>query len=495
MINDIFVNCITACNICGSNELAASLRRSDGLCVLMCKDCGMGVLEKFPIDPSVLYGDDYYLSSDIDSSAGYHDYDHISEHGVLWASEMLKAVQGYGRVLDVGCANAALLRSLGSHYETYGIEANSMAAAFAESSGVKIIGNDILDPALLKNYSGYFDAITAIAVFEHVTDFRGAIEASLKLLKRDGILIFEVPLISEISNNETWLTSSLEHLFYPTIKGIKHLFEVELNKPMTGQELVIQDYASTFVGFVANDELVFSNKKFIFDQIVSMPSTNCSFEIRRAQMILRLIHSADSRPAYLEYVHELFPFAQSTPFLSRCLDLWRADAARLKSSREFLVEVQEAKSWHAERAAIALSERDAALSERDAALSERDNVYRSSSWRVTRPLRFVVSVGRSLGQIVRQFVGISSGLLSAQRINSALRLLIRGDLIGFQSALYSVMRREVKRSIRVKALESYFTMPPRQWAAIGKRNYSMLQLRKICRRRNRQCACSDLDKC
>lgn len=104
-------------------------------------------------------------------------------------------------------------------------------------------------------------------------------------------------------------------------------------------------------------------------------------------------------------------------------------------------------------------ERSGALSERDAALSELDSVYRSRSWRVTRPLRFVVSVGGALGQIVRQFVGISSSLLTARRINSAFRLLIRGDLIGFQTAFHSVMRRELKRSIRDRPPECILPCP------------------------------------
>ena len=104
-------------------------------------------------------------------------------------------------------------------------------------------------------------------------------------------------------------------------------------------------------------------------------------------------------------------------------------------------------------------ERSGALSERDAALSELDSVYRSRSWRVTRPLRFVVSVGGALGQIARQFAGISSSLLTARRVKSALRLLVRGDLISFQAAFRSAMRREVKRSVRDKPPEAISPCP------------------------------------
>lgn len=459
MSNDIFLNSNTVCNICGDKKLTAHLRRSDGLYVLVCENCGMGVLEKFPIDSAVLYGNDYYINSGSNSSAGYHDYDHSSEHGVLWASEMLKALKSSGRVLDVGCANAFLLKSLGGEYDTYGIEANKAAAIFAESAGVKIIGNDVLDATLLDNYSGYFDAITAIAVFEHVMDFRKAIEVSLKLLKSDGILIFEVPLISEVNNNNTWLTSSLEHLFYPTEKGIKNLFEVQLNKPMAGREVVIQDYASTFVGFVANDESVFSKKKLIFDEILSTPSSNFPREIRRAQMLLRVIHAADSKPEHLKFVYELFPSEKSIPFLSRCLDLWSADAERLKSLRNYLVSVEEARSWHADRTNSAISERDAAMSERDAAMSKLHDVYRSKSWRLTAPLRFAITAGRLLGQIGFRFFRLGFRLLSRQRLALVFRLLVQGDFRGIQSAFNSYLRNETKRFTKKKALECVSPSP------------------------------------
>jgi glycosyltransferase involved in cell wall biosynthesis/SAM-dependent methyltransferase len=459
MTNSANVIDITSCNICGSKKMTAYAHRSDGLNVLICEGCGMGVLEKFPNDPSVFYGDDYYINSDSNFAAGYHNYDLSSEHGVLWASEVLKATLKSGRVLDIGCANAFLLNSLGGQYEAYGIEANGKAAIFAESTGVIIIGNDILDSTLLENYSGYFDAITAIAVFEHVIDFRGAIEASLRLLKPDGVMIFEVPLISETNNNDAWLTSSLEHLFYPTIKGISYLFEVELKKPMAGRELVIQDYASTFIGIVANDKSVLAGIELDFDQMFSAPSSNFPFEIRRAQMLLNIIHAANSKIEYLEFVHELFPTRQNIPFLSRCLDLWRADAARLKSLRDYLVKVEEARSWHAERATLALSERDAALSERDAALSERYFLYRSKSWCITKALKFAQSVARFFEQKWLKFFGVCSRLLSLRRLTYGFSLLIRGEMKALKLEFCSALRNETKKTNKEATLECILPSP------------------------------------
>lgn len=55
------------------------------------KKCGMGALEVFPFDPMIIYNNNnYYDNCGIDVDAGYSDYDVSSEHGVLWAAELVK---------------------------------------------------------------------------------------------------------------------------------------------------------------------------------------------------------------------------------------------------------------------------------------------------------------------------------------------------------------------------------------------------------------------
>ena len=280
------------CNICNENLFKSFAYRSDDLEVVICQNCGMGTLESIPVDTSSFYNDSYYEKSEPELAAGYIDYDTSSEHGVLWASEIVKIVKSSGCVLDIGCANGFLLAALGDKYQKYGIEANKKAAKIAEATGIKIIGHDILDDTLLLPYTGYFDVITAIAVFEHITHFKEAIEISLKLLKPDGVLIFEVPLISDKNSNETWLTSSLEHIYYPTISGLRYLFDNELKIPMVGDELVILDYASTYVGFAVQSNSQYVEIEKIFKRILYESPSKLSLKDRRAQLLLKVIHAA-----------------------------------------------------------------------------------------------------------------------------------------------------------------------------------------------------------
>jgi O-antigen biosynthesis protein len=255
-----------------------------------------------------------------------------------------------GRVLDIGCADGFLLNSLSSAYEKYGIEVNEDAAKFSESKGIKILGDDILDISLTNQYTNYFDVITAIAVFEHITDFKGAIKASLEMLKPNGILLFEVPLMSENNNNATWLNSSLEHIFYPTIKGIRYLFDTELAVSMAGSELIILDYASTYIGIVTKDEVTALACKTLLDRLLSSQPSELLPQERRTQLLLKVVHAAQVLPESLSYLNELFGSSMQAPFISRCLDLWKTDLIRLKSITDYLAEVEVAKNWHVENA-------------------------------------------------------------------------------------------------------------------------------------------------
>lgn len=75
------------CNICGSTHLAQYRMRSDGVSVLRCVNCGMGVVEERPADLASLYDDAYYASVN-GPEHGYADYSYTAEHGVAWAARL-----------------------------------------------------------------------------------------------------------------------------------------------------------------------------------------------------------------------------------------------------------------------------------------------------------------------------------------------------------------------------------------------------------------------
>ena len=110
--------------------------RSDGLRVMRCEACGLGVIENIPAELEAFYDDTYYGVDKIDESVGYADYKFTSEHAVSWAAALVPLLKRGGRILDVGCADGYLLSKLPLHYTRYGIEVNSKMAERAAGSGV-----------------------------------------------------------------------------------------------------------------------------------------------------------------------------------------------------------------------------------------------------------------------------------------------------------------------------------------------------------------------
>jgi O-antigen biosynthesis protein len=492
MINQPASKKTVVCNVCGSVKFSPLAKRSDGMNVIQCEDCTMAVVEFIPEDLSIFYQDDYYSSAKASNDVGYLDYDTTSEHGVLWASALVELVFSSGKVLDIGCANGYLLNSLSPQFQKYGIEANEKAAEYATSLGINVLSNDILDPKLSENYPEYFDIITAVAVFEHIADFKGAIKAALALLKPNGALFFEVPLISETNSNATWLSTSLEHIYYPTQKGLRRLLEIELGVTLIGGELFIQDYASTFVGIVLKDNSSLESFSYIYERVLHSKLDDLSIEERKAQMLLKVIHAATSTTENIATIHELFPKNQKTPFLNRCLSLWKQDAIRLASLRSNLVDSDLAKVWHSNNAErwqaqyvessghwesqaaqfniqrkdylaaqkLAARRLDIANAERDELIRELHNsetkrqeiatelhfLYRSKSWLLTEPFRHVLRIGILGRKKTVQRITAISKLVNYKRLANGFGLLRKGEYSALNTAIQHVSKETFKKA-------------------------------------------------
>src|SRR6185312_4138599 len=195
------------------------------------------------------YEDNYYGGTSA-GDVGYSDYQYMAEHGVTWAASLVRLLEPQGKVLDIGCADGHLLSCLRQTHEGFGIEVNPRMADLCRAKGFSIVGDNLLHPEVLELYRGAFDVVTAIAVFEHIPDFQASVRTAIELLKPDGVLLFEVPLISESHPSDIWFRSSLEHIHYPSENSLRQFFEGSLSLRLVGNECVIRDYGSTYIGIV-----------------------------------------------------------------------------------------------------------------------------------------------------------------------------------------------------------------------------------------------------
>lgn len=332
-------NTHTLCNGCGNASFRLLATRGDGVHIKQCTNCGLGVVESLPADPSAFYGDTYYVSG---KESGYADYRLAAEHGLGWAASLVSLLRRDGKILDIGCADGHLLRRLDGNFERFGIEVNPKIADEAASAGITLISHDLFEAGIVQRYEKTFDVVTSIAVFEHLPDFAGGIKAAIDMLKDDGVLLFEVPVMSAQASNAAWLQSSFEHIYYPTENAIRHIVEDRLKCHLIGAELVIKDYASTYAGFIVKSANHADRLRPLWTRLVADDSDDLSAlssDEHHARTHLRLFHMAQTSEASVQGLKQLDKSEFTEPLIGRIAQLWAADLQRLRMRTDHLEEV------------------------------------------------------------------------------------------------------------------------------------------------------------
>ena len=339
----------SACNVCGSQQFRTLAERADGVPVMTCTTCGHGVVQYFPHDLQTLYKDKYF-SSDPASGFGYSDYQYTAEHGVAWAAALIRLLRSSGRVLDIGCADGHLLRKLADGYECFGIEPNGTAAEQCRAAGITVISADILDNRLRQNFAASFDIVSAIAGFEHIPDFKMAFKASIALLRSEGLLLFEVPIVAEDDASDPWLRTSLEHIHYPTEQSLHYLFQEVLGLELGGSKVVIKDFASTYVGITSKSSELTQHASANLNRWMNAPPGALAQDEARFRWLLELIHAANATPEVLG----LYPYIHQTDWNSlivrRLFELWAGTSERCGEIERYVRQVEQARDWHADQA-------------------------------------------------------------------------------------------------------------------------------------------------
>jgi len=257
----------------------------------------MGVVETIPADLAALYAGDYYESPAI--GTGYEDYEATAEHSLAWMSLLVDMLAKPGStVLDVGCANGHLLRALRGR-RRLGIEPHPAMASEATAAGLEIIASDILDAHSRKVAEGACDVVTAIAVLEHLTDFRAGFEAIASCLTSDGVLIFEVPLLLDDHDDSIWFQTSLEHIWYPNERSLHTLVATRGNLALVPLPCHIEGFGWTFVGVASPDTSRLGQVRQLIDRALLGPiELVTDRDERRLRLLYDVIYRAAPRSSH-----------------------------------------------------------------------------------------------------------------------------------------------------------------------------------------------------
>ena len=174
---------------------------------------------------------------------------------------------------------------------------------------------------------------------------RQASQTSLALLKDDGVLLFEVPLLSKSHDNKIWFTSSLEHVYYPTERGIRRLIAEEFGLRLVGCEIHVRDYASTYVGIVAKNVTVADSAARLLDRLIQPDGELSEPKERKARLQLSLVHAANSSPTLVADLDVLPSAAFTLPLVKRLAQIWATDIRKREHATTAAAEETKTRDW------------------------------------------------------------------------------------------------------------------------------------------------------
>jgi SAM-dependent methyltransferase len=265
-----------------------------------------------------------------------------------------------GPILDVGCANGHLLRSMSTR-RRFGIEPNAAMARAAEDAGVRVVARDIFDREALASWQGRCDVVSAIAVLEHLTDIRAGLDAMVPLLSHDGVLVFEVPLMAADEADAVWLRTSLEHIWYPTLGSVSRLVSGHAGFELVSLPSRIQGFGWTLVGLAGRDAARMARLRSLVDRALCGPIAQIGdARERRLRFLYDVVYRAAPSEEHQALINDLDESglvrrlatllasrAQQVTFLeTQCQSLQEALDATTAAYRR----TEEARDWHHDQA-------------------------------------------------------------------------------------------------------------------------------------------------
>lgn len=184
--------------------------------VRLCLDCGLSQLSCI-VSPEILYQHDYPYEAST-TAAGRKHFSDFAEA----AARRLNLKPG-DLVIDVGSNVGVLLEAFrAGGAKVLGVEPAANIARLAQRRGIETLV-DFFSPDLAEQVCashGQAALITGSNVFAHVDDVASFMKAVERLLKPEGVFIFESPDMLSLVRNLEYDTIYHEHLSYLSLKPV-----------------------------------------------------------------------------------------------------------------------------------------------------------------------------------------------------------------------------------------------------------------------------------
>ncbi|HCM29039.1 MAG: methyltransferase [Treponema sp. GWB1_62_6] len=225
------------CALCGGRNFLPDLD-CGGFGFVRCSDCGL--LQSNPQSDSAevraRYGERHgedYLAYELANEAPFLRLQQLalSDAGFdrIEAEARKKAAPSAPKVLDVGCATGALLETLRARgWDCSGVELCGESAAWAREKRCLDVRSLPIEEA--RYPGGSFDLVHASHLIEHLNEPRSFLRESLRVLKKDGILLLTTPNADGLQARlfgSAWRSAIFDHLYLFSRSTIRALLESE----------------------------------------------------------------------------------------------------------------------------------------------------------------------------------------------------------------------------------------------------------------------------
>ena len=196
-------------NLASSSRDALNLKKYP-LKIKKCIKCNHFQLS-YSVDPILLYATNYTYLTGIGNSF----VNHIKEY-VSWIHSKNKTNKG-NFVFEIGSNDGTALNEFKNYgYNVLGIDPANKPVLIAQKKGIDTI-NGFFDreiiPYILKNY-GQPDIITSQNALAHIENLANVFKNAYKLLKLNGLFVFEVGYFKTVLEKNLFDTIYHEHLDY-----------------------------------------------------------------------------------------------------------------------------------------------------------------------------------------------------------------------------------------------------------------------------------------
>lgn len=184
--------------------------------LVVCKYCKL-VQTDSVIDPALLFEDYRYLSSVGLSGHFKNVADLINDKYQIKDK----------KILEIGCNDGVLLeplKRLGADVE--GVDPAKNIVKVARDKGLKVYNDYFNDKTFGGDkFKSKYDIVISNNTFAHIIDIQSVIKGINKVLKSEGIFIFEVHYLKSLIDGKQWDNVYHEHIFYYSITALQKMFQ------------------------------------------------------------------------------------------------------------------------------------------------------------------------------------------------------------------------------------------------------------------------------